>query len=72
MLKTIVSYNKGLKLWTATVHDEIGQLGDAEFHAEHDWALFSLGVEYGRNPHKFSRDIGEYMPAYEAELAATK
>lgn len=70
MMKTIVTYDKSLKLWSATLHDEIGQLGDAEWHAEHDWALFNLAAEYGRNPHKFSRDIGEYMPAYEAELAA--
>ena len=70
MLKTIVTYDKSLKLWTAAVHDEIGQLGDAEFHVEHDWALFNLGAEYGRNPQNFARDIGEYMPAYEAELAA--
>jgi len=70
MLKTIVTYHKGLNLWSATVQDEIGRLGDAEWHAEHDWALFNLGAEYGRNPQNFSRDIGEYMPAYEAEVAA--
>lgn len=70
MLKTIVSYNKSLKLWKATLHDEIGQLGDAQFHVERDWAIFNLATKYGRAPHKFSRDIGEYMPAYEAELAA--
>lgn len=70
MMKTIVTYDKCLKLWFATVHDEIGQLGDVEFHTEHDWALFNLGAKYGRNPHKFSRDIGEYMPAYEAKLIA--
>ena len=63
-------YDKSSKVWVAYISDSIGQLGDAEMAMTKEVACFNLGIEFGRHPQRFARDIGEYMPAYEAELAA--
>ena len=63
-------YDKSRKVWVAFYSDSIGQLGDCEFAMTKEVAAFNLGIEYGRNPHKFARPIGEYMTAYEKELSA--
>ena len=63
-------YDKSMKLWIAYYSDNIGQLGDAEYAPTKELVCFNLGREIGANPQKFARKIGDYMPAYEAELSA--
>jgi hypothetical protein len=65
-------YDKANKVWVAYFSDSIGQIGDAEMAMTKEVACFNLGLEVGSHPERFTRDIGEYMPAYEAELAAAK
>ncbi len=61
-------YDKAAKVWVAFYTDSVGRLGECQFGMTKEVAAFKLGVEYGRNPHKFARPIGEYMAEYEKEL----
>jgi hypothetical protein len=63
-------YGQASRCWFAYLTDNVGQLGDAVHSATKEDALFQLGVEFGRHPEKFTRDIGEYMPAYKLEIKA--
>lgn len=65
------NYDKSEKLYVAFYSDRFGQLGPAMYGSTRELACFNLGHEMGGNPQRFTRDIGEYMPAYEAEIEAT-
>lgn len=59
-----------IKIWTAFFKDNLGRLGESAHGDTKEEAIFRLGVEFGRHPSKFTRDLGEYMPAYNAEIEA--
>jgi len=63
-------YLQTSKIWFAYIVDSIGQLGDSVDGVTKEDAIFRLGCEMGRHPEKFSRDIGEFMPAYLTEIQA--
>ena len=46
--------------WVAYYTDSLGQLGEAQYAATRDEAVFALGLEMGRNPQRFSRPFSEY------------
>jgi hypothetical protein len=46
--------------WVAYYTDSLGQLGEAQYAATRDGAVFALGLEMGRNPQRFSRPFAEY------------
>ena len=60
-MKLTVYYDRPARVWVAFYSDSIGQLGDCEYHVDRDLCVFNLGCEYGRNPQKFSRSLGEYF-----------
>ena len=66
ILKTY--YMPTIKLWTAYFSDNLGRLGESAHGDTEKEAILRLGVEFGRHPSKFTRDLGEYMPAYNAEI----
>jgi hypothetical protein len=66
----VVYFDKPTRVWWAYATDSIGQIGDAVHAATKEEAIYALGYAKGATPEKFTRDIGEYMPAYEAELTS--
>jgi hypothetical protein len=52
-------YSRELKSWVAYYADSVGQLGDCEYAATEKHAAFLLGLEMGRNPQAFTRQVGE-------------
>ena len=46
--------------WVAYYNDSIGQVGDSQYGATRDEAMFYLGLEMGRNPQRFARPLSEY------------
>jgi hypothetical protein len=56
-----VKYIKDLKVWMAEYYDEIGALGLGLVAKNRDDAIFSLGMQMGRRPEKFSRPLGDYL-----------
>lgn len=67
-MKANVIRNRGV--WIAFFTDEHGRVGGDYMAATRDDALLRLGMEYGRAPQNFARELGQLMPAYERELAA--
>ena len=59
MFKTY--YSRSQKLWVAYYNDNLGQLGDAQYGVSQEEAVFRLGIEVGRNPQDFTRQIDEYF-----------
>lgn len=53
-------FDKETRNWVAYYRDSIGQLGDAQYGATRDGAVFALGREMGRHPERFSRPFSEY------------
>jgi hypothetical protein len=61
MMSIKVEYIKDLKIWMAKYYDEIGALGLGIVAKSRDDAIFSLGIQMGRRPEKFSRPLGDYF-----------
>jgi hypothetical protein len=56
-----VYYDKSRRIWVAYYSDSIGQLGDCATDTTRDRAAFKLGFEFGANPQKFTRPVGQYF-----------
>lgn len=53
-------YDRPTRTWYAMIVDENGyQIGEAQNAYTKDEAIFYIGVEYGRNQHKFARPLSE-------------